>query len=101
MPAMRFGFSCYPYSRFTDLDALISTTQLLEKLGFYYTQIGEHLIVPQENAGSLDDLWYDTAALAGALFAKTERLRILFGVVVVPYRHPVSLAKRIATLDLL
>lgn len=101
MSKLRFGFSCYPYSRFADLDAIIATNQLLEKLGFHYSQIGEHLIVPQENAGTLDDLWYDTAALAGTLFAKTERLHILFGVVVVPYRHPVELAKRVATLDLL
>ena len=101
MQPLRFGFSCYPFSRFAGADALLQTYELLETLGFHHAQIGEHFIVPAENAATLDTVWYDGIALAATVLARTKRLKVLFGVIVVPYRHPVHLAKSMATLDIL
>ena len=101
LPPIRFGFSCYPFSRFGDVESVLKTYELLDRLGFHHTQIGEHFIVPGENAQSLDTLWYDGVSLAATALARTKRLKVLFGVVVIPYRHPVNLAKAITTLDIL
>ncbi|MGC4085580.1 MAG: LLM class flavin-dependent oxidoreductase [Vicinamibacterales bacterium] len=39
--------------------------------------------------------------LAGAILARTERLRVGFSVLLVPHHHPIRLAEEIATLDVL
>ena len=97
---MRFGFSVYPFSRYPDPDAILETVQMCEKLGFYSTSLGEHVIVPQANAATLDSLYYDNVALAAMILARTTLLKVFFNVVVMPYHHPIQLAKSIATLDI-
>ena len=45
--------------------------------------------------------WWDCLSVLTYLAARTERVRIGTGVLVLPYRHPVTTAKAIATTDLL
>jgi len=43
--------------------------------------------------------WWDCLSVLTYLAARTERVRIGTGVLVLPYRHPVATAKAIATID--
>jgi probable F420-dependent oxidoreductase len=43
--------------------------------------------------------WWDCLSVLSFLAARTERVRIGTGVLVLPYRHPVATAKAIATID--
>jgi probable F420-dependent oxidoreductase len=43
--------------------------------------------------------WWDCLSVLSFLAARTERVRIGTGVLVLPYRHPVATAKAIATVD--
>ena len=43
--------------------------------------------------------WWDTIATLAYLAAVTERVRLLSHVYVLPYRHPLAVAKAWATLD--
>jgi len=43
--------------------------------------------------------WWDCLSVLTFLAARTERVRIGTGVLVLPYRHPVATAKAIATID--
>jgi probable F420-dependent oxidoreductase len=45
--------------------------------------------------------WWDCLSVLTFLAARTERVRIGTGVLVLPYRHPVATAKAIATIDVL
>jgi probable F420-dependent oxidoreductase len=45
--------------------------------------------------------WWDCLSVLSFLAARTERVRIGTGVLVLPYRHPVATAKAIATIDVL
>ena len=45
--------------------------------------------------------WPDSLVLASAIAASTSRLRIALAAVIAPLRHPLLLAKQLATLDLL
>jgi probable F420-dependent oxidoreductase len=45
--------------------------------------------------------WWDCLSVLSFLAARTERVRIGTGVLVLPYRHPVATAKAIATVDAL
>jgi probable F420-dependent oxidoreductase len=44
-------------------------------------------------------VWYDNFVLGAYLATLTKRIRLLFSVMVVPYRPPVQMAKLISTLD--
>jgi probable F420-dependent oxidoreductase len=43
--------------------------------------------------------WWDCLSVLAFLAARTERVRIGTGVLVLPYRHPVATAKAVATVD--
>jgi alkanesulfonate monooxygenase SsuD/methylene tetrahydromethanopterin reductase-like flavin-dependent oxidoreductase (luciferase family) len=45
--------------------------------------------------------WWDCLSVLSYLAARTERVQIATGVLILPYRHPVATAKAIATIDVL
>ena len=49
----------------------------------------------------MSDTWYDTIATLGWLAAQTERVQLVSHAYVLPYRHPLQVAKSFVTLDAL
>lgn len=98
---MQFSVGMTPYSRFPDMASLRTTVQLAEQLGFYGVSIGDHAVIPQSHVNTISPLWYDPLVLGTAVASVTDRLRVLFNTLVMPYHHPVRLAKAIASLDVL
>jgi probable F420-dependent oxidoreductase len=96
---MRFGLFLGPYTRYPNVAAIAELAGAAEEAGFTHVALGEHLITPRAVSADLDPVRYDPFALGAFLAARTTRLRILFNVLVVPYHHPVRLAKSIASLD--
>ena len=45
--------------------------------------------------------WWDCLSVLAHLGARTERVQIATGVLILPYRHPVATAKAVATIDVL
>jgi len=99
---LQFGFGIFPFSRFRDLREVVEAVRRGEALGFDTVGLPEHLLPPRWPEADLSTkLWYDVPTLAAYLAAVTTRLRFLTSVLVVPYHHPVALAKALATLDVL
>ncbi|HKY15454.1 MAG TPA: LLM class F420-dependent oxidoreductase [Microthrixaceae bacterium] len=85
----------------------------VEELGFESLYLPEHVVVvagydadyPYSSTGRMplpDDCpMPDPLDLAAFLLARTERLVLATGVLVAPHHHPLVLAKRVATLDVL
>jgi probable F420-dependent oxidoreductase len=71
-----------------------------DHLGFDYVSVSEHLIMDRESAPQLGPRWSHSLAAAGVLVGATERATIV-PLIVVPYHHPVELAKCLSTLDFL
>jgi alkanesulfonate monooxygenase SsuD/methylene tetrahydromethanopterin reductase-like flavin-dependent oxidoreductase (luciferase family) len=69
--------------------------ELADRLGFHGVWLVEHHFMPGYSHSSKPDL------VLAALSQRTSRLRLGFGVVPLPYHHPVHVAERVATLDLL
>lgn len=99
--ALTFGMSLYPFNRYPRPESMVEVAVLAERLGFATVTIGEHVIVPKENLDSLSPVNFDSLVLGATLAARTRTIRIFFSILVVPYYHPVRLAKAIATLDFL
>ncbi len=81
---------------------LVEIARLAEKLGFDSLWDNDH-ITPwkarrDENSGqSLN--WYEALISLAYCAAVTNRIRLGLGVIVMPFRDPVILAKQVATLD--
>lgn len=87
-------------------DHLVPIAQLAEELGFHGLALADHLAVPTQidspypggdRPWSHRDDWPDVWVTAGALAAMTARLRFVSNVYVLPMRHPLVVAKAVAT----
>ena len=100
-----------------DLPALVDVARRAEGAGFDAVMLSEHIALgtgadaegqpenPRDYAlpGNQDPAtpWPDSLVLLSAIAAVTTRLRLVAGAIIPPLRHPVLLAKQLATLDLL
>ena len=100
-----------------DLPGLVRLAVQAEDAGFDAVMVSEHVVMgrgadaeglpsnPRDYAlpGNQDPAmpWPDSLILLSAVAAATERLRLVAGAIIPPLRHPILLAKQLATLDLL
>ena len=98
--AVNFTMPVFPYDRWGGIEPLARSVKAAEELGFWGVRLPEHIIMPvRAGAPSVSTVWYDNFVLGAHLATLTERIKIVFSVMVVPYRPPVQTAKLIATLD--
>jgi len=83
----------------------IQAARLAEQLGYDSLWAGEHVVAPRPRAApSLIEPDYpilDPLVALGLLAAATNRVRLATGIVILPQRNPVVLAKQVASLDVL
>src|SRR5437588_1398642 len=101
----------------SDLRSLVRIAVDAEDAGFDAVMVSEHVVLgPSSGAAGLPDNprdyalpdnqdprtpWPSSLLLLAAVAAATERVRLVAGAVIPPLRHPLLLAKELATLDLL
>jgi probable F420-dependent oxidoreductase len=84
-------------------DVLERVGPLAEELGYDSVWTGEHVVVPDPRVPPspmepLDPILDPVVALA-FLAARTSRIRLATGIIVLPQRNPLVLAKQLASLD--
>lgn len=100
-----------------DLPALVELAVVAEEAGVDTVMLSEHVVLgpsagaagrmenPRDYAApgnqDPDTPWPDSIVLAAAIAARTRTLRVALAAVIAPLRHPLLLAKQLATLDLL
>ena len=100
-----------------DLPALVRMAVTAEAAGVDTVMLSEHVVLgpsagaagrmqnPRDYAapGNQDPAtpWPDSIVLAAAIAAATSELRVALAAIIAPLRHPLLLAKQLATLDLL
>jgi probable F420-dependent oxidoreductase len=88
-----------PWESSAGVAELVQVTQACEAAGFDYVAVCDHIAVPAAQAEAMSTEWWDTIATLSYLAAVTDRVRLLSHVYVLPYRHPLAVAKAWATLD--
>lgn len=98
-PTCREG-TAYPVP-YATADELVPLAKRAEELGFYSVWANDHLTTPHAVRATQDapPNFYEPIVTCAALAAATERIKLLLGVVVLPEREVILLAKQIATLD--
>lgn len=74
--------------------------QAADRLGYHHLNCSEHIGVPPDQAERRGATYWDPLATFGYLSARTERIRFATNVLVLGYHHPLEIAKRYGTLDL-
>ena len=70
-----------------------------DRLGYSHLQCAEHIGVPAAEAPRRGARYYDPLATFGYFAAITSQIRFLTAVLVLGYHHPLEIAKRYGTLD--
>jgi len=102
---MKFGLYGINVGACADPATAAAVAQLAESSGFDSLWTGEHVVLPDPQAPpsplpARTPLLDPAVALAFAA-AHTERIRLATGIVILPQRNPVVLAKELASVDVL
>jgi probable F420-dependent oxidoreductase len=110
---MKFGFGVPTRGPLARPDNIAALARKGEELGFEYISVSDHLVIPRdigsrypynesgEFAGATDGECLEQLTLLTYLAARTDTLRLLTSVMVLPHRPPVLTAKILATIDVL
>lgn len=90
-----------PWEKNAGPDELLAVATAAERAGALYVGVCDHIAIPADLAAQMGTTWYDTVATLGWLAANTTTIRLLSHVFVLPYRHPLVVAKAFSTLDVL
>jgi probable F420-dependent oxidoreductase len=87
-----------------EVDATIEDVALVaetaDRLGYHHLTCSEHIALPATELGRRGARYWDPLATLGYLAARTHRIRLATHVLVLAYHHPLEIAKRYGTLDL-
>ena len=96
---MKFGIYlptyAWPDPTFGHVARIRAFARRAEELGFEALWVGEHFVV----AGHYGTAWMSPLLCLTYAASVTSRIRLATGVLVLPYYHPLTLARQIQTLD--
>jgi probable F420-dependent oxidoreductase len=75
--------------------------ETVDRLGFHSITVSEHLAMPYFEVPRLGPWWMHCLSQLAYLAGITENVRLDTTVIVVPYHHPLALAKALSTIDVL
>jgi probable F420-dependent oxidoreductase len=83
------------------IDHVAQIAAACDRLGYDHITCSEHIGVPATEAPRRGATYWDPLATLGYLAARTERIRLATNVLVLGYHHPLEIAKRYGTLDVI
>jgi probable F420-dependent oxidoreductase len=89
-----------PWERSAGIDELTRVAEAADRLGFDHLTCSEHVAVPVAVAEQRGGTYWDPLSTLSYLAARTTRIRLVTQVLVLGYHHPLEIAKRYGTLDL-
>jgi probable F420-dependent oxidoreductase len=100
---MKIGLFAINYGSCGNPMDAIRIAQAAEAAGFESVWSGEHIVLPEPMLGSFplpsNTAMLDTIVALTWIAAHTKRVRVGSGIIVLPLRNPVLLAKELASLD--
>jgi probable F420-dependent oxidoreductase len=78
---------------------ILEAARTAERCGFAYVSCSDHVAVPVSRAEAMGPTWYDAGSTLAYVAGATTRIGLLSHILVLPYRHPLVVAKQYGTLD--
>ncbi|HEV2873556.1 MAG TPA: LLM class flavin-dependent oxidoreductase, partial [Thermoleophilaceae bacterium] len=105
MPGPTIGLFAINSHACAEPEAAARIAALAERLGYDSLWVGEHVVVPSPRAAPSpmepEEPILDPLLALAHLAARTERIKLGTGVIILPQRNPLVLAKQVASLDVL
>ncbi len=110
---MKFGVALTTRGRDATAETLVRVARAAEECGFDSIWVTDHIVIPRqvgsaypyEATGQFDvpanEYYLEPLTVLTYLAGVTRRIRLGTGVLVLPYRNPILLAKTVASLDVL
>jgi probable F420-dependent oxidoreductase len=98
---VKFGLYGLHKGENTSPDVLARRARAAEEAGFESIWVGDHIALPPDAPDDAYDARLEAVVTLGHLAAVTRRVRLGLGVIVLPQRQPVLLAKQLTSLDVL
>ena len=96
---MEFGICIPHYGKVIDVRKIIENVQYAEKMGFDSVWVTDHIIVPTTMDLIYRDHMLEPVTVLSHVAGLVPRVKLGTSVLILPYRHPVVLAKMLATID--
>jgi probable F420-dependent oxidoreductase len=90
-----------PWADEGSIEALARVAETGDRLGYHHLTCSEHIALPASELARRGRRYWDPLATFGYLAARTEHIRFATNVLVLPYHHPLEIAKRYGTLDVI
>jgi probable F420-dependent oxidoreductase len=81
------------------IEDLATVAAAADRLGYHHLTCSEHIGIPAAELDRRGARYWDPLATFGFLAARTKRIRLATHVLVLGYHHPLEIAKRYGTLD--
>lgn len=88
-----------PWEETAGVTELRDIAQAADGLGYHHLTCSDHVAIPAAIAPVRGSRYFDPYATLGFFAAVTTRIRLVTHVLVLPYHHPLEVAKRLGTLD--
>jgi probable F420-dependent oxidoreductase len=102
---MKFGLFGINVGPCANPSTAAAAARAAEAAGFESVWTGEHIVLPEPQAPPspvpADTPFIDTAVALGFIAAHTKTVRLGTGIIILPQRNPVVLAKELASVDVL
>jgi probable F420-dependent oxidoreductase len=96
---MKFGVNLINFGPGVTPGSLARTAALAEALGYHFVMTSDHVAVTPDVTGRYPAPLYEPFTLLGWLAAATRTIEIGTTVIVLPYRHPLEVARMAANVD--
>ena len=96
---LKVGVVLPTYRRLATAENIRLAAQLSESLGFDSIWVTDHVVVPAASVEAFGPTFYEAVTVMSYLAGITKRVQIGAAILIVPYRHPLLLAKMLATAD--
>lgn len=88
-----------PWETMASFQDVVEVVRAADRLGYHHVTCSEHIGVPADQALRRGARYYDPLATFGHFSAVTSQIRFATSVLVLGYHHPLEIAKRYGTLD--
>jgi len=96
---VKVGVVLPTYRRLASAENIVRAATTSEALGFDSVWVTDHIVVPSGSLEGFGPEFYEAGAVMAYVAGITKRVEIGAAILIVPYRHPLLLAKMVSTID--
>ena len=96
---MKVGVNILNFGPGVNPDALLRWAKIVEGLGYHSLMISDHVAITPSVGQRYPEPFYDPFTTLSWLAGQTDKVRLGTTVIVLPYRHPVLMARMVANID--